>query len=134
MKALTAEISVLTPKVDEARATYLKAFKDGENKDFVAALKSVFDDLKAQLDGLLAVRSRELSARAASSPPTQGKSQLPARAFVYAPSSHVHLSLFVRSSRAPCVPPSALCTFKSALCVGSSCVRADSASRLGERD
>ena len=105
---LSDEIDGLTPKVDGALATYLKAFEEGKDKDFVAALKSAFDGLKAQLDGLLAVRSRELSARAATAPPTQGEScphpRLRPRSRLR---TYTARSLFVLSC-APCVPPSVL--------------------------
>ena len=91
---LSDEIDGLTPKVDGALATYLKAFEEGKDKDFVAALKAASDGLKAQLDGLLADRSRELSLHAATVPPTQGKPTPRPRLR--------HCSIFARSPLAPC--------------------------------
>ena len=130
---LSDEIDVLRQKIDAAVAARNEALRDPNRAKELPALEKEVEDLKDEKKVVLATRAK-LGLTA--SPPTEGKSQLPTPAFVPAPSSHVRRSLrslFVLS-RAPCVPPSVLCTFKSALCVGLSCVRAESASRLGERD
>ena len=129
---LSDEIDVLRQKIDAAVAARNEARRDPNRAKELPALEKEVEDLKEEKKVVLATRAK--LGLIASAPPTEGKSQLPTPAFVPAPSSHVRRSLrslFVLS-RAPCVP--VLCTFKSALCVGSSCVRAESASRLGERD
>ena len=125
---LSDEIDVLRQKIDAAVAARNEALRDPNRAKELPALEKEVEDLKDEKKVVLATRAK-LGLTA--SPPTEGKSQLPTPAFVPAPSSHVHRSLLVRSIS---LHPSVLCTFKSALCVGSSCVRAESASRLGERD
>ena len=107
--------AALKIEIESSLAKCLAAAKDGSNADENAILRDALTFWRGRLSTLEdAWSARNIVA----APPTQGKSQLSAHA-----SSPLRLrtytsrSLFVLS-RAPCVPPSALCTFKSALCVG----------------
>ena len=134
-RVLTHEISELERRLSIERDKLKGELSSALENDVIVNVASLNQRLLNKESELSSTRLAA-SAAASSAPTTHGKRQLPAPAFVPAPSSHVHLSLLVRSSRAPVVPLP--CSVHSNLlcasgCV-SSCVRADSASRLGERD